>query len=70
MKNSLIIEYSADDKYQFITNIFSSTKYMSKALQISRKYCQSLITRKIKHKQHCYERVWFKNDEKLGGENE
>lgn len=59
MKNSFIVEYEADNNLEFITNIFNSTKEMAGILQTSCANCQSIISRKSKHKGYKYERIWL-----------
>ena len=59
MRNSVIIEYRANDIFEFITDIFDKTSEMAKKLNISENNCRSIICRKNKHKGFYYERVWF-----------
>lgn len=55
----------ADDRFEFVTRIFENTEAMAKELGCSKGYCQSIMTKKVNHKNRRYERVWFENEEKL-----
>lgn len=68
MKNSAIVQYHAKDEYEFITDMFYTTKEMSDKLGVSQTHCRSILCRNSNHKGYRYERVWLKEkDERLEG---
>ena len=64
MKNSIILKVT-NDKYEFILNMYESTKDMAMRLNITIKNAQQKITIPTKNKKYKYVRVWFNDEEKL-----
>lgn len=57
MKNSIIIE-TTNDKYEFIINIYNTTKELAKNKKIPLGYARRLVNMKRKNKTNFY-RIWL-----------
>lgn len=60
MKNSIIIE-TTNDKYEFIINIYNTTKELAKNKKISLGYAGRLVNMKRKNKTNFY-RIWLNKE--------
>lgn len=62
MKNNLIIKVK-NDKYEFIVDIYDTTKDMANKLNISISNARRLLSYNPKNKKFKYIRVWFNKGE-------
>ena len=62
MKNSVIIKVT-NDKYEFILDIYDTTKEMQEKLNVSKYYIRRLIGYNPKKKKNKYIRVWIDKGE-------
>ena len=69
VKNSLIAKIS-NDEYEWILDLYENTKELAEELGTSENNVKCMICRPtLKRKSYHFERIWFKDGEKLNDED-